>query len=51
MAATVRIKIERTREVGDDIGSAAASRDSEAASSTLPDLKIFHNTGWRLYLG
>ena len=41
----------RILEIGDNVATAAASRNPKAALSTLPELKIFYHTGKGLYLG
>ena len=41
----------RALEVGANVATAAASRNSKAALSTLPEVIIFYHTGKGLYLG
>ena len=41
----------RFLEIGDNVATAAASRNPKAALSTLPEVIIFYHTGEKLYWG
>ena len=51
MAENVLSNPTRALELTTKIATAAASRNSKQALSTLPELITFHNTGKGLYLG
>ena len=51
MAKNVLSNPGRALDLTAKIVTAAASRTSKHALSTLPELKTFYNTGKRLYLG
>ena len=51
IATNVLNNAARALESGANVATAAASRNSEAALSTLPEVNIFYHTGKGLYLG
>ena len=51
MAKNVLSNPEKTLDLTAKLATAAASRNSKQALSTLPELSSFYNTGKGLYLG